>query len=329
MRKKMDKMEMDLSFFQEFERGFNPRTPERSTIPAHVLGYGEISTVLEISTDNMRHFACKRMPMFRTETEIENYLRAYEEYLRVMEDQIGLNLVPSKTAWIREAESGTVILYILQEKMPSGTIGHQAIHDLPDRGVLKLVHAVLIEMKKVFDFNRAHQRELELGLDGQISNWSILDYDPRNPQLVDPVRLAYFDTSTPLMQKDGQEQLDPELFLRSAPSFLVWILRLFFVEDLLTRYYDFRRVVVDLIANFYKEQRESLIPDLIDAANDILSTEGSETEFSPITTQEIRSYYREDATIWRLYLSFRKVDRALHKLLGRDYPYVLPEKILR
>jgi len=325
----MDKLEMDLTFFQEFERGFNPRAPERSALPAHVLGYGEISTVLEISTDNMRHFACKRMPMFRNETEVENYLRVYEEYLRVMEDQIGLNLVPSKTTWVRDPKSGMVILYILQEKMPSGTIGHQAIHDLPDREVIKLVHVVLGEMKKVFDFNRTHQGELELGLDGQISNWSILDYDPRNPQLVDPVRLAYFDTSTPLMQRDGQEQLDPELFLRSAPSFLVWILRLFFLEDVLTRYYDFRRVVVDLIANFFKEQRPGLIPDLIDTANDLLSTEGSESEFTPITIQEIRSYYREDATIWRLYLSFRKVDRALHKFLDRDYPYVLPEKIQR
>ena len=325
----MDKLEMDLTFLQEFESGFNPRAPERSVLPAHVLGYGEISTVLEISTENMRHFACKRMPMFRNETEVENYLRVYEEYLRVMENQIGLNLVPSKTAWVREPKSGMVILYILQEKMPSGTIGHQAIHHLPDREVLKLVQAVLREMKKVFDFNRVHQGELELGLDGQISNWSILDYDPQNPQLVDPVRLAYFDTSTPLMQKDGQEQLDPELFLRSAPSFLVWILRLFFLEDVLTRYYDFRRVIVDLIANFYKEQRPGLIPDLIDIANDLLSTEDSESEFAPITIQEIRSYYREDAMIWRLYLSFRKVDRALHKLLSQDYPYVLPGKIQR
>ena len=43
----------------------------------------------------------------------------------------------------------------------------------------------------------------------------------------------------------------------------------------------------------------------------------------------MRAYYREDAWIWRLYLAFKKVDRALHRLLGKDYPYILPEKIAR
>jgi hypothetical protein len=131
------------------------------------------------------------------------------------------------------------------------------------------------------------------------------------------------------MQKDGQEQLDPELFLRSAPSFLVWILRLFFLEDVMTRYYDFRRVAVDLIANFYKEQRSELIPELIHEVNSLLFPEGLKGEVEPITLEEVRGYYREDALIWRFYLAFRKVDRTLHKLLGRVYPYVLPEKIQR
>jgi hypothetical protein len=41
------------------------------------------------------------------------------------------------------------------------------------------------------------------------------------------------------------------------------------------------------------------------------------------------AYYREDARIWRLYLAFKKVDRFLHRLLGKDYPYILPDKIKR
>jgi len=284
---------------------------------------------MEIMTDDMGDVACKRMPMFKSETEVENYLKVYEQYLRVLEHQIGLNLVPSKTAWIKKPESERAIVYILQEKRPSGTIGHYAIHKLPKADVLNLVNAVLREMKKVFDFNHEHRGELELGLDGQISNWAILDFDPQNPELEKPVALAYFDTSTPLMRKNGQEQLDPELFLRSAPSFLVWILRLFFLEDVMTRYYDFRRVAVDLIANFYKEQRPELIPDLIDEVNSLLSSEHSEGEYEPITIKEVRSYYREDAMIWRFYLAFRKVDRTLHRLLRREYPYVLPEKVQR
>ena len=89
------------------------------------------------------------------------------------------------------------------------------------------------------------------------------------------------DTSTPLFRVDGVEQLDPELFLRSAPSFMVWIIRLLFLEDVMTRYYDFRRVAMDLIANFYKEQRPELIPDLIETANEFFADEAADLGIEP------------------------------------------------
>jgi hypothetical protein len=141
--------------------------------------------------------------------------------------------------------------------------------------------------------------------------------------------LVYLDTSTPLTCKDGQEQLDPELFLRSAPSFLVWILRLFFLDDVLTRYYDFRKVCIDLIANFYKEQRPELIPDLVATINDFFSPQIQGGVFEPFTVKEIKAYYQEDAWIWRLYLAFRKIDRSLQGLIGKFYPYILPGAIKR
>ena len=131
------------------------------------------------------------------------------------------------------------------------------------------------------------------------------------------------------MRKNGEEQLNPELFLRSAPSFLVWIIRLLFLEDVMTRYYDFRLVAIDLIVNFYKEQMADLIPDLIETVNGFFITEMKEGNFKPITVKEVKAYYREDAWIWRIYLAFRKVDRVLHKMLRKDYPYVLPGKIKR
>jgi hypothetical protein len=325
----MEKDKINLEFFQDFERAFDPRHPEQSAIPVKVLGYGEISTVLEIQTEELSGLACKRMPMFMDETEVEAYLKVYKKYLEVIEKQIGLTLIPSETLWIKDPESGRVILYILQEKMSPGTIGHSAIHNLTKEDVLALVSATLRELSKVFRFNQENKGEIEVGIDGQISNWAIAGFNPEQPELAKPVKLIYFDTSTPLMQIMGDEQLDPELFLRSAPSFLVWILRLLFLEDVLTRYYDFRLVAVDLIANFYKEQQPELVPDLVLEANNHLSSHFPEGEYEPITIKEVRSYYREDAMIWRLYLAFRKVDRFFHGLLGREYPYVLPEKIER
>ena len=179
-----------------------------------------------------------------------------------------------------------------------------------------------------FDFNRRHKGELEVGFDGQISNWAIVNFS-ETQELDDQIELIYLDTSTPFVRQNGAEQLNPELFLRSAPSFLVWILRLLFLEDVMTRYYDRRQVAVDLVANFYKEQRADLVPGLVGTVNEFFSAEVQRGDFKPITVKEIKSYYREDAWIWRLYLAFRKVDRSLHRLVGKDYPYVLPGKIKR
>ena len=126
--------------------------------------------------------------------------------------------------------------------------------------VLLLVRRILREMLPVWEFNR-RQDHLQLSLDGQISNWSIDGFDPLEPYVDDTTPLFYFDTSTPLFRVEGEDQLDAEIFLRSAPSFLAWILRLLFLEDVVNRYYDFRRVAIDLVANFQKEQRGDLIPD--------------------------------------------------------------------
>jgi len=124
--------------------------------------------------------------------------------------------------------------------------------------------------------------------------------------------------------------VDAELFLRSAPSFLAWILRMLFLDDVVNRYYDFRRVAIDLIANFQKEQRGDLIPRVIEVVNGFFAGEAAELGLQPIDCKEIESYYREDALIWTLYLSFRRIDRWIRtKLLRRDYPYILPGKIQR
>jgi hypothetical protein len=138
------------------------------------------------------------------------------------------------------------------------------------------------------------------------------------------------DTSTPLFRVQGVEQLDTELFLRSAPSFLVWILRRLFLQDVVNRYYDFHLVAVDLAANFYKEQRPELIPDVIATVNDFFSGEAADLGIPPLDEKEVSSYYKGDALIWSLYLSMRKVDRFIRRnVLRRQYPYILPEKVQR
>ena len=221
------------------------------------------------------------------------------------------------------------VVYLVQDKLAKESIGNQVIHHVSDGDIHRLVLAALREISKVFDFNQQHKDELEFGMDGQISNWAVVNFDPQRAQLGETIDLQYIDTSTPLTRKEGIEQLDPELFLRSAPSFLVWILRWLFLKDVMTRYYDFRSATIDLVANFYKEQRSELIPRLVDAVNEFCRAQIQAGEFEPLTVGEIRAYYQQDAWIWRLYLAFRRIDRSLHRLLGIYYPYILPGSIKR
>ena len=310
----------------EFEQGLNLRHPERSRIPARVLGYGEISTVLEIQSAQIGDLAYKRMPMFRTETEVAQYAALYEEYLEVLNNRCGVRVVPGELVKLPGVK-GRTVAYITQEKLPPESIGHRAMQHLPADEVIRLIQAVLRDTQKVFDFNRAHRNELELGFDGQISNWAIIDFETETQRLPNEIHLIYLDTSTPLLRKGGREQLDPELFLRSAPFFLAWLLRLLYLDEVLTRYYDFRRVALDLVANFYKEQRVDLIPDLIDLVNAAFAAQSDQLD--PLTAAEVAAYYKQDAQLWSAYLAARKIDRFLHRLIGREYPYILPEKIKR
>jgi hypothetical protein len=324
----------ELALLEEFERGLDPRWPEQSEIPARVLGYGEISTVFAIGhgshpqAKGLEGLAFKRLPLFHNATEVEAYQVAYEEYNRLLDEEIGLRL-PAFSYVCFADQADRPIFYIIQQQLPSSSIGNQALHLLPTRMVPILVRRVLQELRRVWEFNQRQDR-LQVAIDGQISNWAIEGFDPQAPHVDQATALTYLDTSTPLYRVEGVEQLDAELFLRSAPSFLTWILRLLFLEDVMNRYYDFHRVVVDLVANFHKEQRPDLIPDVVGVVNEFFANEAAELDIELVTEKEIRSYYREDAMIWRLYLSMRRLDRLIRtKVLRREYPYILPGKIKR
>jgi len=324
----MSDLSVDIDILRQFESGLDPAHPERSQVPARVLGYGEISTVFAIEVDGLRHLAFKRLPIFQSEAEMDRYRLAYDEYNRLLQEDVGLLLPPyGHVAFLSDA--GRPIFYIIQGQLPAPSIGHHAIHFLPKDATLTLVRRVLGELRKVWEYNRSQSR-VQVALDGQISNWSLQGVDESHPEIGPDTALRYLDTSTPLFRVEGVEQLDPELFLRSAPSFLAWLLRRLFLQDVVNRYYDFRRVAIDLVANFYKEQRPDLIPPVIDTVNEFVAREAAGWGMQPIAEQEVRSYYREDAFIWSFYLSARKVDRFLRtRLLRRDYPYILPGPVKR
>ncbi|TFG38544.1 MAG: hypothetical protein E4H39_00050 [Syntrophobacterales bacterium] len=319
----------DISLLEDFEKGLDPRHPERSAIPAPIIGYGEMSTIFEINTPSLKGYAFKRMPIFRSTEELDRYENLFHEYNRLINDDIGIHVPGSETARILPGK-GNMVVYILQEKLPPQSICDRVIKVIDDDSILHLVTLILREMKKVWDYNGSGGA-ITIGFDGQISNWAIRGYEGSEPPRIDEeTRLSYIDTSTPLMSRNGVERLNPDLFLRSAPSFLVWLIKWFFLEDVMTRYYDFHLVAVDLVANFYKEQRPDIIPSLIKAVNIFFESEAPELDVEPINEKEVRSYYREDAFIWSLYLNLRRFDRFLHtRIMRKPYTYILPGTIDR
>ena len=159
---------------------------------------------------------------------------------------------------------------------------------------------------------------LEVALDGQLSNWVLLEEEGES-------RLCFVDTGTPLIKKEGKNLLDPDLLLQAAPKPLRGLIKWLFADDVMNRYYDIEKNMIDLVANLYKEQKPELIPMFIDVVNKKLP-DGVRL----LTAKGIVSYYREDKFIWWLFLGLRRIDCWLStKIFKNRYEFILPGKIKR
>ena len=182
----------------------------------------------------------------------------------------------------------------------------------------QMIERVVAEISKVWIFNESNTSSRILAIDGQLSNWVTTGE-------VNDGDIHYIDTSTPLYRKNSTEQLDPELFLKSAPSFLRWIIRWLFLQDVMNRFYDPRLVYIDLIANLYKEQMSDLVPLAVEIVNRSLSG-----EIEPLSVEEVEKFYKEDKLIWMLFLVFRRMESWIKTILLRQrYEFILPGKIKR
>ena len=307
-------MPIDKDLLHQFEAGLDPQDLENSPIPAAIIGYGEISAIFKIAGND--EFAFKRLPLFSAHSAADRYARIHDEYCRLL-NQAGLRLPEHETTIV--APGGRpVVVYIAQKLIPSRQFGHQLIHRLNGESLNQILETIVAEIARIWEYNHRHQPAVRLAIDGQLSNWTWMGSQD-NPSI------SYVDTSTPLFRKDGIEQLDAELFLKSAPAFLRWILRWLFLKDVIDRYYDQRQVYIDLAANLHKEQRPDLIPEVISIINRELGSGQN-----PLTAVEVQKYYREDKIIWSCYLFFRRIDCWLTpRILRRRYEYILPGKIQR
>ena len=320
-------MNIDIELLKEFEKTLDTVNPEKGKIPIKILGFGEISLVFEILNDPA-HLAYKRIPIFDNEKQVKRHIWAYKEYCRILSEEIGLNLPQSDSIWFKN-EKDEIKFYCIQQKIDPEAVGNKVIHQISDDEIETLVVLAMRELKKVWTLNKENS-VLDVGLDGQISNFVVVDYDHKNPKINDTSKLLYLDTSTPMFRKNNIEAMEAELFLKSAPSFLRFLIKALFVQEVVDRYYDWRLVAIDLIANFFKEQKPEIIPRLIRRINQFYREEAEDFNIDPINFEEVHKYYKNDKMIWVIFQNARRLDRFLKaKLFKKNYDFYLPDKIER
>ncbi|MHA1294296.1 MAG: DUF6206 family protein [Promethearchaeota archaeon] len=320
-------MKINIELLKELERTIDTIHPEKGKIPINVLGYGEISLVFEF-IDDPENLAYKRIPIFDNERQVKRHIWAYNAYNKILKDRLGFNLPEYDVAWFKDND-GKIQFYCVQRKINTNSVGNNVIHHITNEEIKILILLVMKELKKVWDFNRKNKK-IDVGLDGQISNFAVIDFDINNPKIEENSKLLYLDTSTPMFRINGKEAMDAVLFLKSAPFLLRGILKALFLQDTVDRYYDWRRVTIDLLANFIKEQKAEVIPELTRVVNKFFKEDANEFNIKPITLSEIQSYYKSDAQMWEIFQKVRKFDRWLKtKIFRKKYDFYLPGKIKR
>jgi len=311
---------VDIGLLEAFENQLDTTNPTGGEIRSAILGYGEISTIFLIEA--MPEVALKRMPPFSGAVEVDDYIKSIQTYCDLLREQFDIRVIENQYIKL-ENRFGEHILYIAQPRLSSDNIGNVLIRNCTSQQLEIILTTILEKLSNIWRWNKKNAPELLVGLDGQISNWCFESMD----QGIDPV---YFDISTPFIRNRGKEILDPEMFLKSCPPFLVWLVRWQFLQEVLDRYYDLHLVLTDLVANFYKEEKADLIPTAIDIINGHLEKTADDLDVAPLNTKEIDKYYKNDAFIWWLFLGLRRFDRFLKtKILRQKYDFILPGKINR
>lgn len=289
-----DLVELERAVAAAFETG-----DDRSL---RILGYGEITLVLGSPADRPTR-ACKRLPVFRDPAAAAAYRALFDRYLRHLSER-GLVAVPSELLEL-PGPDGTVVSYVVQPVLAPGTLVPEVLRAAEPDADHPVLAAICGAVPRVVDDRN--------GLDGQVSNWAVLDGG----------QLAYLDVTTPMLfDAQGRTELELDLFLAAYPWLLRAPIRRFVAPGVVSAYRDPRHVLLDLAGNLLKERLEPWLPAAVTAANRQLDR--------PISEDEARRYYRSDARLWEAMLRLRRADRWWQRRIRRrTYPFLLPGPVAR
>jgi hypothetical protein len=314
----MDELSLDTDQLLSFENQLDPARPAASGI--RVLGNGRFSTVFE--APGLPNVALKRFPPYPTSTARAMHERALNAYQMILRGTVGLNVARQRCVSITNRH-GEHVLYIAQEMQPYNTIGDRVLRKCTDAEVPSVINAVLRQVLRVWHRNEI-EKELDVpgsitGLDAQLSNWSIVLDEQGVRQTV------YLDTGTPFFRRLGRDLLEPDLLLGSVPLPLVGLVRQHFVRDVLDRYYDLRRVVIDFVGGFYAMDQAQRVPLALDQVNAFLGKEAEDLEIEPLGLHEVEAYARRNERFWKKFLTLSRIKRfGTTRILRQKYNFSLP-----
>jgi hypothetical protein len=271
----------------------------------HVLGYGEITTVVAWPEPD-GPFACKRMPPF-TEARFAAYQPAFDDYLVALARR-GISVVPTELVHRRRAD-GRIVAYCIQPVLPRESLLPEVLRTLSERDdaelrVGSLLGALLDHVARVVDEH--------VGIDAQVSNWA-----------VDGAGLVYLDVSTPFLRDaDGNDRFDCDTYLESIPAVFRGFARRFVIPGVVETYHSTRSIVMNLAGHLTKEGLDRWIPHTLDLARERLGVD--------LTPERARRHYRNDTRLWGVIQRLRRIDRAWQRhMRRRPYPFLLPGPVDR
>jgi hypothetical protein len=267
----------------------------------HVLGYGEISSVLAWPEAAGPH-ACKRLPIFDDESRYEAFRRCFHDYLDAL-TEAGVTVHDSRLEALPRGD-GRIVAYCVQPVLDAAALGPARLRSADRPSGRALLGEIVGDI--------ATTVRPTLGIDAQLSNWA-----------TSRSSLVYIDITTPLLRDaEGRDLLDTELFMASLPAAFRPVVRRFMLADILDPYFAARPAALDLAGNLHKEGLVEWVPDLVAIANERLGID--------LDVAEVRRHYRSDARLWALLQRARRVDRTWQRRVRRRaYPYVLPGHVDR
>lgn len=304
----------------EFEYGLDPGRPQKSAIPPAIIGYGEISTTFLIP--GLDGLACKRMAGFPGQDAATAYVGLVARYIGTL-TRAGVRIVDTKACRIESRRRHVV--YLVQPLLEPAGFGHKLLHTADDTTLLRCIDRVLEYALALHRWNATQTDGKEIAVDAQLSNWhfSISEGVASPPNLV--------DVGTPFMRKNGKHELDTRFLLAPVPQPLRWYYaRKRAVETYLDDYFDTRKLLLDLLCNFFKEGRPDRIPLALEHVNRWIQARADDLAVAPVSSHDVEAYYETDAASLELYMRLRKLDRFVRtRVLGQRYNYTLPGPVKR